>query len=91
MAITKTKKLDQVIIEPDTGTVLWREVTIIEEDGVELTRTYHRGSSPIDVQLPESAPEAVAPFKAMADTPQARATVEGHKVKQAEALNVKAE
>lgn len=73
MAITKRKVVDQIICEPETGTVLWRETTIIEEDGVELSRTFHRGSVEVDATAPAEMPAAVAPFRALADSPAARA------------------
>ena len=43
MAITKTTVVDQITVT-ENGIVLYREVTKIIEDGVELTKTYHRTS-----------------------------------------------
>jgi hypothetical protein len=43
MAITKEKLIDEITIIED-GTVLYREATKISEDGVILTKTYHRTS-----------------------------------------------
>ena len=43
MAITKTTAVDQITVT-ENGTVLYREATRIMEDGVELTKTYHRSS-----------------------------------------------
>jgi len=75
MAITKRTYVDQIIVDPTTGTTLWREVTVIEEDGVELTKSFHRrsltvGEAPQERDLPFM--DKVAPFKALADTPEAR-------------------
>lgn len=81
MPITKRKVVDQIVIEPESGVVLWRESTIIEEDGVELSRTYHRGSVMAGDTPPGHMPAEVEPFRAMADTPDARAKVEANKAK----------
>ena len=43
MAITKTTAVDQITVT-ENGSVLYREATRIIEDGVELTKTYHRTS-----------------------------------------------
>ncbi len=43
MAITKDKVIDQITVT-ENGVVLYREATKIMEDGVELTKTYHRTS-----------------------------------------------
>jgi hypothetical protein len=43
MSITKEKVIDQITIT-ENGTILYREATRIMEDGVELTKTYHRNS-----------------------------------------------
>ena len=42
MAITKTVKTDKIEIVGDFKHVQVREATVIEEDGVELTRSFHR-------------------------------------------------
>ena len=42
MAITKEVKYDKVEIVGDYKTVQCREATIIKEDGVELSRSFHR-------------------------------------------------
>lgn len=72
MALIERKVVDQIVIEPETGTVLWREAIVIERDGVEIYRVHGRGSCPIDVDLPASAPSIVVPFRALADTTEAR-------------------
>jgi hypothetical protein len=43
MAITKETAIDQITVT-ENGIVLFREVTRIREDGIELTKTYHRSS-----------------------------------------------
>jgi hypothetical protein len=43
MSITKTTTVDQILVQ-ENGMVLYREATRIMEDGVELTKTYHRSS-----------------------------------------------
>ena len=43
MSLTKTTTVDQITIQ-ENGIILYREATRIIEDGVELTKTYHRSS-----------------------------------------------
>jgi hypothetical protein len=43
MAITKTTVVDQTTVT-ENGIILYREATKIIEDGVEITKTYHRSS-----------------------------------------------
>jgi archaellum component FlaF (FlaF/FlaG flagellin family) len=43
MSLTKNKIIDQITVT-ENGTVLYREATSILEDGVELSKTYHRSS-----------------------------------------------
>jgi len=43
MAITKETVVDQITVT-ENGIVLFREVTRIMEEGIELTKTYHRSS-----------------------------------------------
>ena len=43
MALSKETKIDQITIVED-GTVLYREITRILEDGVQLSQTFHRSS-----------------------------------------------
>jgi hypothetical protein len=42
MAITKTTKTDKIEIVGDFKNIQIRQATVIEEDGVELTRSFHR-------------------------------------------------
>lgn len=41
MALTETTKVDQIEVV-ENGSIQVRTATVIEKDGVELTRTYHR-------------------------------------------------
>jgi DNA-binding transcriptional LysR family regulator len=41
--LTKESKIDQITVT-ENGVVLYREATSILEDGVELSKTYHRSS-----------------------------------------------
>jgi hypothetical protein len=43
MALTKETNIDQITVT-ENGIVLYREATRIMEDGVELTKKYHRTS-----------------------------------------------
>jgi hypothetical protein len=43
MAIEKQTSVDQITVT-ENGIILYREATKIMEDGVELTKTYHRTS-----------------------------------------------
>jgi hypothetical protein len=43
MALSKSTVVDQITIT-ENGVVLFREATRIFEDGVELSKTYHRSS-----------------------------------------------
>ena len=57
MAITKETAIDQITVT-ENGTILYREATRIMEDGVELTKTYHRSSLTPDQDL-TGVPEKV--------------------------------
>jgi hypothetical protein len=75
--LTKELKIDQVTVT-ENGIVLFREVTRIFEDGVELSKSYHRSSLtpgqdisgvPANVQAICNAawtPEVVAAYQAQA-------------------------
>ena len=43
MALTKTTNIDQITVT-ENGIVLYREATRVIEDGVEISKTYHRTS-----------------------------------------------
>ena len=56
MAITKTVKTDKIEIVGDFKKIQVRQATVIEEDGVELTRSFHRYVlSPGDSLVSQSA------------------------------------
>jgi len=57
MSITKEKVIDQITVI-ENGIIQYREVTRIIEDGVELTKTYHRSSLTPDQDL-TGVPEKV--------------------------------
>ena len=75
MSLTKSTVVDQITVT-EYGAVLYREATRILEDGVEISKTYHRSSLipgqdisgvPANVQAICSAawtPEIVAAFQA---------------------------
>jgi hypothetical protein len=41
MSLTKTVSVDQITVE-NNGIVIFREATLVLENGVELSKTYHR-------------------------------------------------
>ena len=43
MSLTKTKTVDQITVT-ENGTVLYREATSFMENGVAITKTFHRNS-----------------------------------------------
>jgi len=43
MSLTKSVAIDQITVT-ENGVVLYREATRVLEDGVELSKTYHRSS-----------------------------------------------
>lgn len=43
MSLTKETKIDQITVV-ENGTVLYREATIIMEDGEEISKQYHRST-----------------------------------------------
>ena len=43
MSLTKITNIDQITVT-ENGTILYREATRILEDGLELSKTYHRSS-----------------------------------------------
>jgi len=56
MALTKTQKVDKIEIVGDYKHVQVRTATVIEEDGAELSRSFHRHVvSPLDDTTGEDA------------------------------------
>ena len=43
MSLTKTTAIDQITVT-ENGIILYREATRIMEDGIELSKTFHRSS-----------------------------------------------
>lgn len=68
---TETTEIDEVRVEPLTGNVLWRQVTVVERDGVEISRTFLRES--VSLEDPRAdLPAIVLAARPLADTPKAR-------------------
>ena len=73
--LTKQTKIDQITAD-NFGNIMWREVTEILEDGVQISQKYHRSScspgadltnAPEQVKIIAQAtwtPETIAPFTA---------------------------
>jgi hypothetical protein len=59
MAITKQIDIDQITVNSE-GSILYREVTRIIEDDVQLTQTYHRTSLFPGQDLTNQPPNVVA-------------------------------
>ena len=68
MAITKEVTIDQITVT-ENGIVLYREATRIMEDGVAITKTYHR-SSLTPAQDLTNVPEKVVAICNMVWTPE---------------------
>jgi DNA-binding transcriptional LysR family regulator len=68
MALTKTTNIDQITVT-ENGIVLYREVTRILEDGVQLSQTYHR-TSLIPAQDLTGVPDNVVAIANVAWTPE---------------------
>ena len=68
MAITKETAIDQITVT-ENGVILYREVTRIMEDGIELTKTYHRSSLTPGQDLTD-VPEKVVAICDTAWTPE---------------------
>jgi archaellum component FlaF (FlaF/FlaG flagellin family) len=68
MSLTKTTTVDQITVT-ENGIVLYREATTILEDGVEISKKYHR-SSLIPGQDLTGVPANVAAICNVAWTPE---------------------
>lgn len=68
MSLTKTTAVDQITVT-ENGVVLYREATTILEDGVEISKKYHR-SSLIPGQDLTGVPANVAAICNVAWTPE---------------------
>jgi hypothetical protein len=68
MGISKETSIDQITVT-ENGTVLYREATCILEDGVQLSKTYHRSSLAPASDL-TGVPDNVAAIANVAWTPE---------------------
>ena len=59
MSLTKQTVIDQITVT-ENGILLYREATKIVEDGVELTKTYHRSSLQPGQDLTDQPEKVVA-------------------------------
>jgi hypothetical protein len=85
MAIEKQTVVDQVTVT-ENGTVLYREATRIIEDGIELTKTYHRSSLTPGQDL-TGQPANVQAIAQAAWTPEVIAAYEAAQAEAAEQMN----
>lgn len=80
MAITKETVVDQITVI-ENGTVLYREATRINEDGVQLSETYHRSSLTPGQDL-TGQPEQVVSICNLVWTPEVIAAYEAQQANQ---------
>ena len=78
MAITKETAVDQITVQ-ENGTILYREATSFVEDGVAITKTYHRNSLTPDQDL-TSVPEKVV---AICNTAWTQEVIDAYKASKA--------
>jgi phage host-nuclease inhibitor protein Gam len=77
MALTKTQTVDKIEIVGDYKHVQVRTATVIEEDGAELSRSYHRHVvSPLDDTSGETA--EVQAICASVHTDEVKAAYQAH-------------
>ena len=81
MAIEKQKVIDQITVT-ENGIILYREATKIVEDGVELTKTYHRSSLTPGQDLTDQ-PEKVVAIAQAAWTPEVVAAYQAQRAQAA--------
>ena len=81
MSLSKTVAVDQITVT-ENGIVLVRETTTIKEDGVELSKKYHRTSFTPGQDV-SSQPANVQAICAAAWTPEVRQAYEAFKAEQA--------
>ena len=79
MSLAKSIVVDQITVT-ENGIVLYRKATSIFEDGVELSKTYHRSSLTPGQDL-TGVPENVAAICNVAWTPEIVANYESSQVK----------
>jgi hypothetical protein len=78
MALTKEVAVDQITVT-ENGTVLVRETTTIKEDGVELSKQYHRTSLAPEADL-TGVPANVAAICNLTWTPEVIAAYKAQQV-----------
>jgi DNA-binding transcriptional LysR family regulator len=76
MSLTKSTVIDQITVT-ENGVVLFREATRIMEDGVELSKTYHRSSLTPGQDL-AGVPDNVVAICNAAWTPEVVAAFKGN-------------
>ncbi len=81
MALTKETAVDQITVT-ENGTVLVREATRIMEDGVELSKTYHRTSFAPESDV-SGQPQNVQDHCKLAWTPEIIASYQAEQAKNA--------
>ena len=81
MSFTKQTVVDQITVT-ENGIILYREATRIIEDGVELTKTYHRSSLTPGQDL-TGQPERVVAIAHVAWTPEVVAAFEAQQAQAA--------
>ena len=82
MSIEKVKVVDQITVT-ENGIILYREATKIVEDGVDLTKTYHRTSLTPGQDLTNQPANVVA----IANTVWTPEVIAAYEAAQAEAAN----
>jgi len=86
MALTERTEIDQIEIVADWN-IQVRQATIIERDGVFVSRTFHRWSLTPDSDI-SGQEQKVKDIANVAWTPEVKAAYEAFKVKQANRLGV---
>ena len=79
--ITKQTTVDQITVT-ENGIILYREATKIVEDGVELTKTYHRSSLTPGQDI-TGQPEKVVAIAQAAWTPEVIAAYQAQRAQAA--------
>ena len=74
MALTKTTNIDQITVT-ENGIILFREATVVLEDDVQLSKTYHRTSLTPGQDL-TGVPDNVSAIANVAWTPEVIAAYE---------------
>ena len=84
MAITKTTKVDKIEVVGDYKQIQVREATVIEEDGVELTRSFHRYVLSPGSDLTDQPPEVAA----IANAVWTQEIIDAYNAQQQESINI---